>query len=64
MQDAEDRDDLIAVRSAVSRFRDGGIEGWVLQAGPLPVGPARDGYFEVARRGLAELGGFLIQQGL
>lgn len=63
MGDPEDRDDLIAVRSAVQRFRDGGIEGWVLQAGPLPTGSGRRGFFEVASRGLAELGSFLTQQG-
>jgi hypothetical protein len=64
MTDEDVRDDLIAVRSAILRLRNGDPKRWVLQAGPLPAAPAiRDRYFGVATRGLNELASYLRAEG-
>jgi hypothetical protein len=56
------RDDLIAVQSAL--IRGGAVERWVLQAGPLPEDMAdRQLYFNVAKRGMAELASYLSAEG-
>lgn len=64
MKNEGGRDDLIAVQSAILRTKNRNIEPWVLQAGPLPATPTiRQGYFNVAIRGLEELAVFLRAQG-
>jgi hypothetical protein len=60
MNDANGRDDLIAVQSAVLRLRTQEAARWVLQAGPLPVEPSpRRQYCDVASRGMNELEQYL-----
>lgn len=45
-------------------IRGGAVERWVLQAGPLPEDMAdRQLYFNVARRGIAELASYLSAEG-
>jgi hypothetical protein len=62
MADEDGRDDLIAVQSAL--IRGGAAERWVLQAGPLPENSAdRSLYFDVAKRGMAELESYLKAEG-
>jgi hypothetical protein len=58
------RDDLVAVQSAILRLPKHRIEPWVLQAGPLPqASQARQAYFDVAARGMAELASYLRAEG-
>jgi hypothetical protein len=62
MENEEGRDDLVAVQSAL--LRGDLTDRRVLQAGPLPEDAAeRSRYFDVARRGMAELGSYLIAEG-
>jgi hypothetical protein len=62
MKDEDGRDDLIAVQSAL--IRGGAAEQWVLQAGPLPENlTERLLYFDVAKRGMAELKSYLSAEG-
>jgi hypothetical protein len=65
MDNEDARDDLIAVQSAILRLRDTDAKRWVLQAGPLPSEPKmREGYFNVASRGVKELAKYLRSEGL
>ncbi len=62
MLDQDTRDDLVAVQTAV--LRRANSQRWVLQAGPLPKEPAsRTSSYEVAKRGLNELGAYLGSEG-
>jgi hypothetical protein len=64
MDDADGRDDLIAVQSAILRLRTEDVRRWVLQAGPLPQETAlREQYISVASRGMAELEQYLRSVG-
>jgi hypothetical protein len=59
-----DKDDLLSVMAALRRPR-ARFATWVAQSGPLPDNPAeRDGYVDVFRRGLDELGAFLVHDGV
>lgn len=61
----DNRDDLIAVQSALHRRSSRNTKAWVLQAGPLPNAPAeRDAFFAVVERGCAELEAYLRSEGL
>jgi hypothetical protein len=62
MEHEDGRDDLVAIQSAI--VRGGAVERWILLAGPLPEDPVdRQLYFDVAKRGLAELAGYLSAEG-
>jgi hypothetical protein len=64
MSDANSRDDLIAVQSAILRLRTELPRRWVLRAGPLPADSSqRNNYFDVAARGMGELEAFLRSEG-
>ena len=64
LSDEGRRDDLIAVQSAILRYRGVDLKSWVLQAGPLPADPAaRKGYFDVVHRGMDELTAYLRTEG-
>lgn len=65
VRDENGRDDLLSIKAAISRQEGAKINRWVLQAGPLPSDPLkRQGYFDVARRGIDELSQFLIHKGV
>jgi hypothetical protein len=64
LSDEGRRDDLIAVQSAILRYRGADVKPWVLQAGPLPADPAaRQEYFDVVHRGMDELTAYLRSEG-
>lgn len=59
-----DRDDLIAVQTAILRLRTSDVKRWVLQAGPLPAdSKLRNQHFNVASRGINELAAYLQSEG-
>jgi hypothetical protein len=65
MQHQENRDDLIAVQSALRRRSKRNDATWILQSGPLPLDAHERGpLFEVVRRGCDELEAYLRSQGL
>ncbi|MBS0247543.1 MAG: hypothetical protein JSR61_13070 [Proteobacteria bacterium] len=62
MSDEVGRDDLIAVQAAL--IRGGDVERHVMNAGPLPTDlKDRQAYIDVAKRGMAELRGYLASEG-
>ena len=68
LQDAlvseDERDDVIAIHSALKRRYERDIRAWTLEVGPLPLGPERAAYFGVVERGMGELEAFLHGHGL
>lgn len=65
MREADERDDLVAMLSAVARLELENLESWVSRAGPLPddIG-RRAALVDVHRRGLTEVETFLTDSGL
>lgn len=60
----DERDDVIAIHSALKRRYERDIRAWTLEAGPLPLGSERAAYFDVVERGMDELEAFLHGHGM
>ncbi|MBU2147700.1 MAG: 7-cyano-7-deazaguanine synthase [Alphaproteobacteria bacterium] len=65
MSDEDNRDDLVAMMTAVQRLATENIGRWAARAGPLPINAQRrSDILDVHRRGLTEVGNFLRDSGL
>jgi len=65
LADADYRDDILAVHTALRRRYDRGLKNWVMQAGPLPQDATeREALYGVVERGMDELENFLTSHGL
>ncbi|CAN7430392.1 hypothetical protein LJR231_002794 [Phyllobacterium sp. LjRoot231] len=63
MSDEDDRDDLIAMATAVRRLKIENLDRWVARSGPLPA-DRRRALVDVHKRGLTEVSHFLQDSGL
>lgn len=62
--DKSERDDLLALMSAISRAKTQSIKYWITTSGPLPENRAeRNDYMEVFKRGLGEVEVYLTSLG-
>lgn len=63
--EADYRDDIVSIHTALRRRYDRGIKSWVMQAGPLPHDATeRAALYGVVERGMDELENFFASHGL